>query len=57
MEKIDDVAVKGITDALLGQIVKGFIVTKNGVHLKDDEIYSFCKQNLKTIKFLELSSF
>jgi acyl-CoA synthetase (AMP-forming)/AMP-acid ligase II len=57
MEKIDDVAVKGITDALLGQIVKAFIVTKNGVHLKDDEIYSFCKGKLENYKIPRIIKF
>lgn len=57
MEKIDDVAVKGITDALLGQIVKAFIVTKNGAHLKDDEIYSFCKGKLENYKIPRIIKF
>jgi long-chain acyl-CoA synthetase len=59
IDEIDDVAVKGIPDKLLGQIIKAYIVTKNGIELKDNEIYSFCKGKLenykipKTIEFLE----
>jgi long-chain acyl-CoA synthetase len=47
IEEIDDVAVKGIPDKLLGQVVKAFIVTKDEIKLKDGEISSFCKGKLE----------
>ena len=60
MDEIDDVAVKGIPDKLLGKIIKAYIITKDGIKLKDHEIISFCKGKLenykipKTIEFLDI---
>lgn len=53
---IMDVAVVGVPDPVFGEQVKAFIMPKAGKQLSEDEIKSFCLQNLadyKVPKFVE----
>ena len=50
MEEIDEVAVKGISDKLLGQIVQVYVVTKQEMSIKDQDIVTFCKGKLENYK-------
>jgi long-chain acyl-CoA synthetase len=50
MKEIDEVAVKGIPDKLLGQIVQAYIVTKQEMLVKDQDIVLFCKGKLENYK-------
>lgn len=49
-DAIDEIAVKGILDESLGQIVKAFVVPKLGVKLTDNEIFSYCRGKLENYK-------
>ena len=50
MKEIDEVAVKGISDKLLGQIVQVYVVTKQEMSIKDEDIVTFCKGKLENYK-------
>jgi len=50
LEGIEDVAIKGISDDSLGQIVKAFVVCKIGTNITDNDIFSFCKGKIENYK-------
>ncbi len=50
MKEIEEVAVKGISDKLLGQIVQVYVVTKQEMSIKDQDIVTFCKGKLENYK-------
>jgi long-chain acyl-CoA synthetase len=50
MKEIEEVAVKGISDKLLGQIVQVYVVTKQEISIKDQDIVTFCKGKLENYK-------
>jgi len=50
MKEIDEIAVKGIPDKSLGQIVQAFIVPEQKISLKDQDIVTFCKGKLENYK-------
>ena len=41
---------KGISDKLLGQIVQVYVVTKQEMSIKDQDIVTFCKGKLENYK-------
>jgi long-chain acyl-CoA synthetase len=49
-KEIEDVAVKGIPDKLLGQVVKAYIVPKKDIKLEDNELFLFCRGKLENYK-------
>lgn len=46
-EGIKDAAVLGIEDPILGQRIKAFVSLSRGIELKDNQILSYCRQNLE----------
>jgi len=49
-EKIDEVAVVGIQDEVLGESIKAYIVAKNGQDCSAEEIISYCANKLPDFK-------
>lgn len=59
LEGVSEVAVVGVTDELMGQLIKAVIVMKQGYKLDKRVIMAHCKSNLaiyKLPKFIEFSS-
>ena len=50
MKEIDEVAVKGIPDKSLGQIVQAYVVPEQKISIKDQDIVTFCKGKLENYK-------
>lgn len=50
LEGIEDIAIKGIFDASLGQIVKAFVVCKIGTNITDNDLFSFCRGKMENYK-------
>lgn len=48
--KVLEALVIGIPDALRGELVKAFVVPRDGVQLEEEEILAFCRQNLAKFK-------
>ncbi len=48
--KILEAAVVGVDDDIMGEEVKAFVVTKPGETLTEDDVRSFCKENLASFK-------
>jgi long-chain acyl-CoA synthetase len=40
----------GIPDAARGELVKAFVVPRDGVEISDEELLVFCRQNLAKFK-------
>jgi acyl-coenzyme A synthetase/AMP-(fatty) acid ligase len=59
LEDVHEVAVIGSPDELLGEVIKAYVVPKNGSDLKQRTIQHHCKRNLaiykipKSIEFIE----
>jgi len=49
-EAVLEAAVVGISDATKGQIVKAFVVVKEGAHTSEQELINYCRANLAHIK-------
>lgn len=50
MPQVHESAVIGIPHDIWGEAVKAFVVLKNGEHLSEDEVLSFCKAKLGGVK-------
>ena len=48
--KIQDVAVKGIKDAIRDEAIKAFVVVNEGETLSTEEVFRFCEQNMAKFK-------
>ncbi len=48
--KVLEALVIGIPDAVRGELVKAFVVPRDGVQLEEEEILAFCRQNLAKFK-------
>jgi long-chain acyl-CoA synthetase len=48
--KVLEALVIGIPDATRGELVKAFVVPRDGVQLEEEEILAFCRQNLAKFK-------
>ena len=48
--KVLEALVIGIPDAVRGELVKAFVVPRDGVELSEDELLAFCRQNLAKYK-------
>ncbi len=48
--KVLEALVIGIPDALRGELVKAFVVPRDGAQLGEEEILAFCRQNLARFK-------
>jgi len=57
MDGVSEVAVIGVQDELLGQIIKAVIVPKTGVEIKKLQLLSHCKENLANFKVPKLLDF
>ncbi len=49
-DKIQEVVVAGVPDEYRGETIKAYVVPKEGQELTEDEIVSFCKENLAPYK-------
>lgn len=47
LPEVTEAAAIGVTDALLGQAIKAFIVTGNGAHLTEQDVLRHCSQYLE----------
>src|SRR5690606_19875999 len=47
---IQEVAVVGVPDPYRGETVKAFVVVKEGKQVTEDELNSFCRENLAAYK-------
>ena len=56
-EKVQEVAVAGVPDAIRGETVKAYIVLKTGQTSTQDEIEAFCRENLAPYKVPRLVEF
>lgn len=55
-DEIEEIAIKGIFDNSFGQVVKAFVVPKQGTTISDNDIISFCRgkmENYKIPRFIE----
>jgi acyl-CoA synthetase (AMP-forming)/AMP-acid ligase II len=50
IDGVEEVAVVGIPDEMLGQIIKAFIVKNENYNLKERDILAYCKKNLAIYK-------
>jgi long-chain acyl-CoA synthetase len=48
--KVLEALVIGIPDAARGELVKAFVVPRDGVELEEEEVLAFCRQNLAKFK-------
>lgn len=48
MPGVVEVAVLGVTDDILGQAIKAYIVSEKGISLTSDEIMKYCSKNLES---------
>jgi long-chain acyl-CoA synthetase len=48
--KVLEALVIGIPDATRGELVKAFVVPRDGMELEEDEVLAFCRQNLAKYK-------
>ena len=55
--KVLDAAVVGIPDEYRGEIVKVYIVPKEGVEIDEEEIINYCKENLAKFKVPRIVEF
>ncbi len=55
--KVLDAAVVGIPDEYRGEIVKVYIVPKEGVEIDEEEIINYCKENLAKFKVPKIVEF
>lgn len=56
IEGVEEVAVVGVPDPVLGEAIKAFIVTSNGVSISEMEVQKFCSKHLEDLmvpKFIE----
>lgn len=49
LEGVNEAAIIGVDDEVLGQAVKAFISLKKGYTLSDDEILRYCSKNLESL--------
>jgi acyl-CoA synthetase (AMP-forming)/AMP-acid ligase II len=57
LKQVQEVAVIGVDDELLGEAIKALIVTTDGIKLEPQEIFKFCKKRLpqyKVPKYIEI---
>lgn len=57
IEDVVEAAVVGVEDDVLGQVIKAFVVLKDGSGLKEKEIIRFCSQHLEDLmvpKYIEI---
>ncbi len=47
---VAEAGVVGILDAVYGEEIKAFVVTKAGKHISEEELMAFCKERLPTFK-------
>lgn len=55
--KVKDAAVVGVRDEVYGEIVKAFVVPKEGSNLKEEEVKSYCKEKCAIYKVPKLIEF
>lgn len=57
IDGVEEVAVKGVEDELMGQVIKAYIVLASGADLDKKKILSFCKKNLASYKIPKIIEF
>ena len=50
LEEVAEVGVSGVPDDILGQVVKAFIITRDGINLDKKTVQRYCKKNLAPYK-------
>lgn len=56
-EGVGEVAVVGIADEILGQVIKAFVVAKENANIEKRDIQKHCKENLATYKIPKFIEF